>query len=411
MNNQTQKSGSLIFPKDWGIVELGDIISELNSGVSVNSDDSKDNQTNLGILKTSAVSKGYFYPNEFKKIKNIEVKRAKLNPKKGSIIISRANTPELVGEVGYVEKDYSNLFLSDKLWQSRFKRNVNGRWLSSLLSSKMIKHEISTLATGTSSSMKNISKESFLSIRIPFPKIEEQNKISSILSTWDKAIKLKEKLIEQKKDQKKGLMQKLLTGEVRLPGYTEKWEKVDFGEVLKFLKKEPLSDPDKYNLLTVKLHLKGIEATDKKPNTTTKGRPYYMRKPNELLIGRQNFHNGGIGLVPENMKGYIASNAISSLKAKKGNLKFYYYYLSNTNFYQKVEYLIGGTGQKEISESMLKKLKLFIPLNVNEQNEIAKIISTSDDEITLLENELLQFKNQKQGLMQLLITGKVRVKV
>ena len=90
-----------------------------------------------------------------------------------------------------------------------------------------------------------------------------------------------------------------------------------------------MDKPEKYYLLTVKLHLKGIEATDKKPNVTSKGRPYYLREPGELLIGRQNFHNGGIGIVPSWMKGFVASNAISSVTAIKGNIKFYYYYLSN----------------------------------------------------------------------------------
>lgn len=245
----------------------------------------------------------------------------------------------------------------------------------------------------------------------PKPELKEQKKISEVLSTWDKAIELKEKLIEQKKQQKKGLMQKLLTGEVRLPGFNDKWIKVEFGKVLKFLKKEPVKNPQDYYLLTVKLHLKGVDATDKKPNVTTNGRPYYLREPNELLIGRQNFHNGGIGIVPEDMKNYVASNAISSVGAIKGNLRFYYYYLSNANLYKRIEHIIGGTGQKEISESMMKKLKLFIPQSEKEQTAIANVLGMVDKEIDLLEEELLQLKQQKKGLMQLLLTGKVRVKV
>jgi len=105
----------------------------------------------------------------------------------------------------------------------------------------------------------------------------------------------------------------------------------------------------------------------------------------------------------------VASNAISSLDVIKGDLKFYYYYLSNANFYMRVEHLIGGTGQKEISESMMKKLKLFIPKNDKEQKAIANVLDGIDKEITLLEEELLQLTLQKKGLMQLLLTGKIRV--
>lgn len=244
---------------------------------------------------------------------------------------------------------------------------------------------------------------------IILPSHQEQQKITDILYAWDKAIALKEKLIEQKMEQKKGLMQNLLTGKVRIPGFDKDWIQVKLGDVLNFKKKQSLSNPQDYYLLTVKLHLKGIEATNKKPNITTKGRPYYLRKPGELLIGRQNFHNGGIGIIPKHMVGYIASNAITSIEAKKGNLKFYYYSLSNCDFYKRIGHLIGGTGQKEISETSMKNLKLITPPSIEEQNAITSILSTVDKEIQLFEKELEELKQQKKGLMQLLLTGKVRV--
>ncbi|SHK33106.1 type I restriction enzyme, S subunit [Tepidibacter formicigenes DSM 15518] len=288
------------------------------------------------------------------------------------------------------------------------KNNIKSTFLKYLLLDKRFyKFSVSISArTG----LPKVNREDLGSYLALLPPIDEQEIIGSILSTWDNAIELKEKLIVQKKEQKKGLMQNLLTGKVRLSGFNDKWKPVKLGDVLKFKKKEALSNPQDYYLLTVKLHLKGIEATNKKPNVTTKGRPYYLREPGELLIGRQNFHNGGIGIVPKDMVEYIASNAISSVETKKGNLKFYYYYLSNGNFYKRVGHIIGGTGQKEISESSMKKLKLIIPTSIEEQNAITNILSTVDKEIKLLERELEELKQQKKGLTQLLLTGKVRVK-
>ncbi|WHF44958.1 restriction endonuclease subunit S [Bacillus licheniformis] len=75
------------------------------------------------------------------------------------------------------------------------------------------------------STFPNLSSNEIKDMIVGIPLFAEQQKIASILSTWDKAIELKEKLIEQKKEQKKGLMQKLLTGKVRLPGFSDKWEK------------------------------------------------------------------------------------------------------------------------------------------------------------------------------------------
>src|SRR5690606_620122 len=75
------------------------------------------------------------------------------------------------------------------------------------------------------------SRENIKSVKVFLPPLREQKKIAAILATWDKAIELKEKLIEQKKEQKKGLMQKLLTGEVRLPGFEGEWKKVRLGNI------------------------------------------------------------------------------------------------------------------------------------------------------------------------------------
>ncbi|MCS6112584.1 hypothetical protein FDB55_15565 [Clostridium botulinum] len=401
-------------PEEWEVKKLGDIIDKLETGVSVNSEEREKSENEFGILKTSSVSYGKFTPKQHKTILTKELDRAKINPKKDSILISRMNTPELVGASVYISKDYNDLFLPDRLWQTIIKKNVdiNVKWLYYILNSDKVKYKLSNIATGTSNSMKNISKSAFLNIKIPFSSGAEQEKISQIISTWDKAINKIEALIEEKKIIKKGLMQQFLTGKKRLKEFEDQeWKEVKLDNVLKFKKRQPLINPEKHYLLTVKLHLKGIEATNNKPNKTEKSRPYYLREPNELLIGRQNFHNGGIGIVPNEMIGYIASNAISSLEIKIGDLKFYYYYLSYDNFYKKIGHMIGGTGQKEISETMLKKLKLIIPLSLQEQKAIANILTTADKEIVLLEEKLEILKQQKKVLMQNLLTGKVRVKI
>src|SRR5690606_2907056 len=78
----------------------------------------------------------------------------------------------------------------------------------------------------------------------------EQQKISTILTAWDKAIELKEKLIEQKNELKKGLMQKLLTGEVRLPGFKEEWKKIKLGKLIKELNERSTKN-NQYQILSV----------------------------------------------------------------------------------------------------------------------------------------------------------------
>ena len=96
---------------------------------------------------------------------------------------------------------------------------------------KSLKDYIDNLGNG--STVKGINLQTLRSLDFRLTSIEEQQNISEILSTWDKAIELKEKLIEEKKKQKKGLMQKLLTGKVRLPGFIGEWKEVKLGKVLK----------------------------------------------------------------------------------------------------------------------------------------------------------------------------------
>ncbi len=111
-------------------------------------------------------------------------------------------------------------------------------------------------------------------------------------------------------------MQQILTGKKRLPGFNEEWGITKLGYLIEEIKKIKLKNPRNHELLTVKLHGKSIEKTGKKPNITKGGRPYYIRKQGELFIGRQNLHNGGIGIASEAVDGCIASSAISSFRKK-----------------------------------------------------------------------------------------------
>lgn len=122
-------------PDEWEVSNLSKIINFLQAGVSVNSIENPANKDTYGILKTSCVYGGKFDSSKNKTIISNEIKRAKLNPRAGNLIISRMNTPELVGACGYVVKDEPRIFLPDRLWQTVFYKDFNdsGLWLHYLL--------------------------------------------------------------------------------------------------------------------------------------------------------------------------------------------------------------------------------------------------------------------------------------
>jgi len=256
-----------------------------------------------------------------------------------------------------------------------------------------------------------ISREDVLGTPLLIPPLPEQKKIAQILSTWDQAITVTERLLENSQKRKKGLMQQLLTGKKRLPGFEREWEGTKLEKLIRESRKVKIDNPSEIELLTVKLHYKGVVPSGKYPNPTTNGRPYFRRNAGELIIGRQNIHNGGVGLVPPECDGLIASNAISSFEPREcADIRFILYLMSTDRFRFIVDNLSGGTGQKELSTRELLKLSIKVP-SLAEQNAIAEVLCKADSEIQCISSLLGQLNSEKKALMQQLLTGKRRVNV
>lgn len=252
--------------------------------------------------------------------------------------------------------------------------------------------------------------------------IVEQQKIASILSTWDKAIELKEKLIEQKKVQKKGLMQKLLTGEVRLPGFDGEWREVklgkigktynglsgktaeDFGEGKPYIPYKTIFNDSKINLQKVDyVQINSGEKQNRAKKgdiffTTSSETPHEVGMSSVLLDDVEEIYLNSFCF------GYRLNDFSVLLPS------FAQHYFRSDNFRKKIYTLAQGSTRFNISKSEIMKIAVKIP-DLKEQEGISKILSESDKEILLLVNQVDKLKEQKQGLMQLLLTGKVRVKV
>lgn len=215
LTGQTRLPG---FGGQWSGGVVGNVVEALEAGVSVNSTDEPPASEVPSVLKTSAVSAGTFIPEECKRITHADVARARLNPLAHTILVSRMNTPDLVGDVAYVPADYPWLFLPDRLWMTRFRPGVpiDVRWLAYLLSSRVYQQQIKAAATGTSGSMKNISKDSLLGIPVLFPEYQEQTAIATVLSDMDAELAALEVRRDKTRLLKQGMMQELLTGKTRL---------------------------------------------------------------------------------------------------------------------------------------------------------------------------------------------------
>ena len=204
-------------PKYWNIGKLKYYWISVESGVSVNAADRPiDNPAQYGVLKTSSVSKFIFNPHEHKQVNNDEYSRVTCPVTADCIIVSRMNTPDLVGACGYVEKTYPNLILPDRLWQISFKNDVSAKFIWYYLNNKMVRSYISSLSTGTSSTMQNISQGQFGNISVCLPDSNEQKEIADYLDAKcaeiDGLIAKKEQLVKELESYKKSLIYEVVTG-------------------------------------------------------------------------------------------------------------------------------------------------------------------------------------------------------
>jgi type I restriction enzyme S subunit len=415
-------------PVDWAAVVLSDVIENLESGVSVSGEDRPANDSESGVLKVSAVSKGRFFPNENKAILPADLKRARMRPRIGAILVSRSNTPDLVGESARVPADYPNLFLPDKLWQVciRPETQTDEGWLSYVLQFPDVRRLISERASGTSKSMRNISKPSFLSIPIPLPPLPEQIRIAAILSTWDRAIETLESLIAAKDRRKQALMQQLLTGRKRLPGFDQSdgltkrdrferypadWEALRLGQITTETGKRnsrggehPVLSCTKHHGLVLSEEYFGrrVHAED----TSN----YRLVHRGEFAYATNHIEEGSIGyqdlcetgLVSPIYTVFKSNGRVSPnylFRVLKSPLFLHLYQVNTSASVDRR----GSLRYKEFSQ-----LPIWLPSR-SEQDAITSVFDTTDRELTLHRQHLATLRTQKRGLMQKLLTGQVRV--
>ena len=261
----------------------------------------------------------------------------------------------------------------------------------------------------------NITDKDFFNMPIPVPPLEEQKKIAEILSLWDKAIEQTKELIAYKEKQKKGLMQALLTGKKRLNGFTDKWKTIKLGECFKFLRGEGLSkemldnNGKNYCILYGELYTTYSEVISdivSKTNYTTS----ILSKNGDVLIPCSTTTKAIDLATASSIKidNILIGGDINILRPTIDiNSDFIAYYITNI-IKKKIATYAQGTTIIHLYGKDIKPIKIKIP-TINEQNLIINIIKNADEEIQLLNKQLELYTEQKKGLMQNLLTGKVRV--
>lgn len=168
-------------PAHWKVIPLKNTIDSIKSGTSVNASDVPASDGEFGVLKTSCVYSGEFRAKENKTVLAEELSRLSCPVQVGTLIVSRMNTPDLVGAAGLVEVRVDNIFLPDRLWSVSFNETALPKYVYYWTRSESYRLQIKMVCAGTSSSMQNIGQDDFRSFSIALPPLAEQQLISSSL--------------------------------------------------------------------------------------------------------------------------------------------------------------------------------------------------------------------------------------
>jgi len=321
----------------------------------------------------------------------------------GDIIITKLGDPPCEAAI-YTDKQ--NAVITQDVIRIKTINIFTSYFLSYLINSDIGKRQVKRIKIdGT---RERVSLTDFKNIKLPYPPLPEQQKIAQILSTWDKAIEKLEALIAAKQKRKKALMQQLLTGKKRFAGFEGKWHPNFLGKVAEIVMgSSPKSEA--YNEIGDGLPLLQGNADIK--NRLSAPRIYTSEitktcSPSDILLSVR----APVGSVARSLHKACIGRGMASIKAKNGwSQDFLYQWL--LFFEQKWDRLSQGSTFESVNSADIKNLHIIFPESLEEQQKIATVLSAADKEIEIHQKQISVLKQQKKGLMQQLLTGKLRVKL
>ena len=405
-NNQLQKN----IPDGWKLYQLKQV-GEFKNGVNKPKESFGHGSPFVNLMDI------FGYPSIKNKnfglvdVSDEEIKN--YNLRKGDVLFVRSSVkPEGVGLATLVEEDLKNTVYSGFIIRFRSDDSIITHGFKKYsFQNEIFRNRL--IATSSVSANTNINQESLNKLPILIPPLLEQNRIVFILGMWDKAIEKLSKKIEIKKQIKKGLMQDLLSGKKRLPGFKDNWETIRLGDVSKmnsggtpksttesyfggdipWVSIADMTQSGKYIFSTLKnLSEEGLK------NSAAKIYP----KGTVLYAMYASIGECSIAGVP-----MTSSQAILGIMPSEDKLDFMFLYFYLCSIKEMIK-LQGQHGtQSNLNAGMVKDFKFKIP-DIKEQIAIANILTTAGEEIEELNNKLSIMKNQKKYLLNNLISGKIR---
>ena len=330
--------------------------------------------------------------------------------RKGDVLLTIVGS---IGNTAIVPEDLEGANITQQTARLSFDEH-DANFFYSIMSSKIGKKEIYRYAK--SGVQPSLNLADIAKFKVPVPPLPEQQKIAKILSTWDKAISTTERSIDNSTQQKKALMQQLLTGKKRLldeagKRFEGEWEEVtvsSFGKVVTG-STPPKNDSSNYDgniSWATAEDFKQKYVSNTKVKLTESGATKARVVPKGSVLVTCIASIGKNAIANEDL---ATNQQINSVVINKNNSNEFFYYLIEFNTHKLLAWA-GTTAVPILNKTSFEKVKFIVP-NLKEQQKIATVLTNADKEIELLEQQLADLQQEKKALMQVLLTGKVRVLV
>ncbi len=396
------------YPGDWIIIELGNLLERVRRPVEVIANHK---YQEIGIRSHG---KGLFYK---KPVKGSDLgNKSVFWIEEGCLIINIVFAWEQAVSITTAQEKGMIASHRFPMWKSKGKVELN--YLLNFFLTPFGNNLLQLASPGGAGRNKTLGQDEFNKILVCIPSnIEEQQKIVQILTTWDRGIDLKEKLIAEKKQQKKWLMQNLLTGEKSLPGFTDKWQEVRLGDLGELARGKGVN---KLNVVETGFPFisygevyttHNIMIKQYKTFINSKGCEESLRiYKGDIIFTSSGESAKEIGKAVVFLFDDVAyAGGDTIVLTQKGNDSLFLTYILNSDSVIKQLASLGqGNSVVHIYPFQLAQILLLLP-PLPEQTAIAEILSAADREIELHEKQLEELRKQKKALMQLLLTGIVRV--
>lgn len=390
-----------IVPNEWKEFYLEDLFNVID-GDRGEKYPSKDEIFDSGycvFLNAKNITKNGFDFNHIQYIseeKDKELRNGKLE--KFDIVLTTRGT---IGNVALNDNiKYENLRINSGMVLLRSENLKYIKYVYMYMKSKLFIHQVDKISFGSAQPQLTVKEIKKFKVVIPINETEQQ-KIADILSTQDKVIELKVKLLKEKEKQKKYLMQNLLTGKKRLKGFEGEWEEKLICDVFKITRGNVLA----ISLIRVQQDEEYIYPVYSSQTKNNGLLGYYNQSLYENAI-TWTTDGANAGFVAYREGKFYCTNVCGVLLDDKGNANECIAQILNS----KTKYYVSYVGNPKLMNSVMAEIKIKFP-PLEEQKAISEILTTADKELKLLQEELEEEKRKKKALMQLLLTGIVRVKV